>query len=96
MDPNSLVNLLVPLAGMATGAVIVVTLGRLIRHWVDRHYDRTSGGEHVKGEIERLRGEVRALGDLEDRMVELEERVDFTERLLAQQRARELPRDGGI
>lgn len=89
MGPNDIANLLIPLAGMATGAVVVVTIGRLLRHWVDQHYQRARGGDDVRGDVEQLRREVLATRELAERMVELEERVDFAERLLAQSRERE-------
>lgn len=88
MDPTGIANLLVPLAGMVTGAVVVVTVGRVIRHWVDRHYDQDGrlGDPGLRAELERIRGEVDAVRDLAARLGELEERVDFAERVLAQRR----------
>jgi len=44
------------------------------------------------GELELLRAEVDDLRSLQPRMAELEERLDFAERLLAQRDAERLPR----
>jgi hypothetical protein len=46
--------------------------------------DRASGDETL-AELETLRAEVEELRELAPRLLELEERVDFTERLLARQ-----------
>lgn len=92
-------NIVIPIAGMATGAVIVVTVGRLIKHWVDRHYDRTGGGEDVRAELEQRSAQLAAglerLAELDQRLLDLEERVDFTERVLTRERGRDrLPGQG--
>ena len=87
MQGWEIANIVIPVAGMATGVILLVTLGRLIRHWVDRHYDRTGGGGELLTEIERLRTEVQGTRELEERVLELEERVDFAERLLTQHQA---------
>ncbi len=79
---------LVPFGGMATGIVFLVVTYKLIVRWIDR---RQVGSGASAEELERLRGEVEALGTMVDRVAELEERVDFAERLLAQQRREGLP-----
>lgn len=92
MFPGGIAEVLIPLAGMVTGGVVVVTLGRLIRHWVDRHYDSSGpgAGEEVRDQVTRLRQEVEGVRALEDRVAELEERLDFAERVLARA-PKELP-----
>lgn len=47
------------------------------------------------GELEELRERVAEMQDLSRRVAELEERVDFAERLLAQQRDAALPKPRG-
>lgn len=88
-------DILVPIAGMLSGTVVVVTVGWTIRHWVDRHYDSQRGalGAAPTDELARLSERLRTVEDeLSGRMLDLEERVDFTERVLAQ--ARERPQLG--
>jgi len=81
MDP------FIPIAGMATGVIVVVTLARLIRHWVDRHYGRVgSPGGSVEPTVARLEERVAMLEEVAGRMQDLEERVDFTERVLTRER----------
>ena len=82
-------DVLVPLAGMLTGVVALVTLGWTVRHWVDRHYASRRGVTGGPGaeEIARLAERLKTVEDeLSSRMLDLEERVDFTERVLAQSR----------
>lgn len=86
------VDVLVPIAGMLAGVVTVVTLGWTVRHWVDRHYDdrrRAAGGDPGSEALERLTERVGTLEEqVAGRMLDLEERMDFTERVLAQSRDR--------
>ena len=91
MSPWEFANIVIPLAGMATGVVVMVTLGRTIRHWIDRHYHRKGlpGGDEARAEMARLEDRVAGLEEVADRVAELEERVDFAERVLAQQRDRD-------
>ena len=89
------VDVLVPIAGMLTGVIALVTLGWTVRHWVDRHYGSQRGvaGGTGADEIARLSERLKTVEDeLSGRMLDLEERVDFTERVLAQ--ARERPQLG--
>ena len=86
MDTGA-VSLLIPLAGMLTGVVMLGTIGWTVRHWVNRHYEhrermRGGGGEEVR----QLEERVLMLEDAVGRVQDLEERLDFTERVLTQQR----------
>ena len=85
MDP---VFVLVPLAGMAIGMVCMIGIYKLAIRWMDRK--RLPAGD-LADEVDRLRGEVDALGDVGLRVDELEERLDFAERLLAQRQPDRLP-----
>lgn len=77
----------IPFAGMATGVVVVVTIARVVRHWVDRHYERVgSAGSSVEPTVARLEERVAMLEEVAGRMQDLEERVDFTERVLTRER----------
>jgi hypothetical protein len=86
MDTGA-ISLIIPIAGMFTGVVVLGTIGWTVRHWVNRHYEyreRMSGGggENVRQLEERFVMLEEAVGRVQD----LEERLDFTERVLAQQR----------
>lgn len=50
--------------------------------------------DRLSAEVEALKGRLQVLESAEARVGELEERVDFTERLLVEQREREAPRLG--
>ena len=90
-------EILIPIAGMASGVVMVVAVAHTIRHWVDKHYEhkrRLSDGADT-GRVARLEERMAAVEeDLSGRMLDLEERVDFTERVLAQGRDRGLLEQG--
>lgn len=82
-DPDLFV--LIPLAGMATGALFMVGIYKLVARWMDlRHRRELPPG--TEDELQDLRGQVAELGDLPHRVADLEERLDFAERLLAQAR----------
>jgi hypothetical protein len=75
---------------MALGAFFMYGVYRLLSRWLDfRH--RGAGGL-TAGELDELRRQLSELGDLPARVLELEERLDFAERLLAR---REQPLLGG-
>jgi hypothetical protein len=90
-------DILVPIAGMATGLLLLLPIVRSVVRITEKKL--TSGGESEQ--LAELRDELRIVQDRleriefgDDRIAELEERVDFAERLLAQHR--EAPRvDGG-
>ena len=82
---------LVPFGGMATGIVFMVVMYKLIARWIDR---RQVGSGASAEELQRLRADVEALEGMADRVAELEERVDFAERMLAQRRREGLPGGG--
>ena len=84
MDPD----LIIPLAGMVTGVIIVGTLGMTVRHWIGRHYGRAALDDPARERVGRLEDRVLQLEEAVARMQDLEERLDFTERVLAQERGR--------
>lgn len=74
------VVVLIVLAMIAAGAVILWPIARALgRRLEGRQADPT-----LRGEIDELRARVHELEGQQLRMAELEERLDFTERLLAQ------------
>ncbi len=79
MEP---IMLLVPIVGMATGAIISIAFFKTVRHFIDRK--TASGTDHdLQTEISDLHARIEALEREQDRVEELEDRVDFAERLLA-------------
>lgn len=83
MDPDLFV--LVPIAGMATGAFFMFGIYKLVSRWIElRHQRDLPSG--VTTDLQELQADVAELRHLPDRVAELEERLDFAERLLAQAR----------
>lgn len=83
MPPD--VFVMIPLAGMATGALFMFGIYKLLSRWMDmRHRHDLPAG--TADELRELQEEIAELRALPDRMAELEERLDFAERLLAQAR----------
>lgn len=86
MDPIVLETVVLPLAGMA----LVVTLGLPVVRAVVRRIEQKGGGAsepRLRLEMDELRAQVEGVAELRDRVLELEERVDFTERMLARERS---------
>lgn len=84
-----------------TLAAVVVTLaagGALLKLLLPlaRGYGKRLEGSPAAGELQELRARVTALEACEARVADLEERLDFTERLLARQESTRLadPRAG--
>jgi hypothetical protein len=83
MDPD----ILIPIAGMVT---VFGALGWTVRHWLDRHYEHKRGLREVADDddVTRLHERLAMLEEqVAARVTELEERVDFTERVLTRGRA---------
>lgn len=72
----------------------VKIFGPLIAAWA-RRLEGRGGDSALRGELEQVRQELAEVDSLRARIGELEERVDFTERLLTNQRSEaQLPRGG--
>jgi len=72
---------LTQIAGMATGAVFLVIAYKLVAKWMDyRHRPAVTGGSDEQ--LRELRDDLALMRDLPGRVAELEERQDFTERML--------------
>jgi hypothetical protein len=82
-------DVVLPILGIALGALFLAGVYRIVMRWLDR---RTAAPDHES--LERLEQRVAALEDGLLRVQELEERVDFLERVLAQQRQRDAGRLG--
>ena len=84
-------DILVPIAGMLTGLGMAWVLGSTIRFWVQRHYEnkRLQGGGTSSAALEQLEDRVAMLEEVVGRVQDIEERLDFTERVLVQAREQE-------
>lgn len=83
---------LVPIAGMATGAFFMFGVYKLINRWLDTRMRRATS--EAADELRELQREVDELRALPARLAELEERLDFAERLLARERERAILKPG--
>jgi plasmid replication initiation protein len=72
---------------------------RIATRWIDRRHERLMAEGRAGGgsaELQQLRSRAEQLEDVVARVQDLEERLDFAERVLAQQRERgQLPAGGG-
>ncbi len=88
-DPNLLfmsdggppILLLIVIAALAAGVII---LWPIMRAFGRRLEGKAGGDPALRGEVEQLQMKLGEVDALHTRVAELEERVDFTERLLAQ------------
>jgi hypothetical protein len=85
-------NVIFPLAGMGMGALVLFGIYRTVNRVLDRRHEarQMSGGGAVAAEVRRLEDRLAALEDQAQRVQELEERLDFAERILAKQGQRPL------
>ena len=81
-------GLLVPIVLFLSIAATMILRGPLGRAWGERLAGRKDHGGASGEETEALRGE---LEDLRYRLTEVEERLDFAERMLVQRKERQLP-----
>jgi Tfp pilus assembly protein PilO len=70
---------------LGAGLIVAALIWPLIRALARRIEGATPGTE-VQAELDGLRERVRQLEEMQPRMAELEERVDFTERIVAKTR----------
>lgn len=91
-------NVVFPLVGMGMGVLFMLGVYRIAMRWIDRRHERLMverGSAAGASEVQQLRARVEALEDSVGRVQELEERLDFAERILSQQRERgQLPAGG--
>ncbi len=82
------VVLLITLGFIAGVAFVLYPIVRALA----RRLEGRAGNAEMEAQLEDLRERVRELEGVQMRVAELEERLDFTERLLTQRRDQELPR----
>ena len=81
-------EILIPITFFLSVAAVIVLRGPLGRAWADRIAGRSGTDD---AEVQSLRADV---DDLRHRLAETEERLDFAERLLSNQRDAEQLRSG--
>ena len=70
---------------LGVGLILATLIWPLIKA-IARRIEGGSAGAEVQAELEGLRERVRQLEEVQPRMLELEERMDFTERMVAKTR----------
>jgi hypothetical protein len=89
MGPMWLPDIILALAGMATGIILGLPVVRALVRLVERKTGGEGAGDRaLRAEVAELRARLEAVEEVRDRLVELEERLEFAERVLAQQRDR--------
>jgi len=91
MSPDG-VWVFVPIAGMATASFFMFGVYKLVTRWLDVKARREA--VVPSEDLRELQREVDELRALPGRLAELEERLDFAERLLARERERASLRPG--
>lgn len=80
-----------PLVGMAMGSFVLYGVYRTVNRMLDRRHEaRAVGGSGVADEVRQLEDRVTILEEQAGRVQELEERLDFAERMLAKHGQRPL------
>jgi Tfp pilus assembly protein PilO len=98
-DPNYLAGMIqetfvIVLVLVAVTVVMVKVFGPIARAWANKLEGKV-GDSALRGDVEQLREQLAEVEPLRQRMFELEERLEFTERLLTQRRDQDaLPRGG--
>lgn len=79
-------NVVFPLMGMGMGAFVLFGLYRTVNRYLDRRHELrlAEGGGVASADVEQLQERMEILEEQVFRVQELEERLDFAERLLAQ------------
>lgn len=95
-DPNFLAGRVQEVVMMLIGAVACViiavkVLGPIARAWA-RRLESKAGDPQLRAEVDELRDQLGEMDGLKHRVLELEERLEFTERMLTQRRDQELLR----
>lgn len=83
------VVMLIAIAAVAGATLVLYPIARALA----RRLEGRGTSPELLAQVDELRERVRDLEVAQQRVLELEERLDFTERLLAQRRDLELPRN---
>lgn len=79
-------DIIIPLAGMATGLLMVIPLVRVLGRYLERKAAAEASPEELRAMRDELRHMLDKMDHQGDRITELEERLEFTERLLTKAR----------
>jgi hypothetical protein len=98
-DPNLIAERVTELVGivlfMVLFAIVAIKVfGPLARAWA-RKLEGKVGDPELRAEVDHLRDQLGEMDGLQARVQELEERVEFAERLLSQKRDQDLLQRGG-
>jgi hypothetical protein len=79
-------NVILPIMGMGIGTLVLVGVYRTVNRFLDRRHEMRLGvgGPEIGEELVQLRQRIEQLEARAYRWDELEERLDFAERMLAQ------------
>lgn len=86
-------EIFIPLIAFAFGGLVLFGAYKTVNKYLERRH----GGAELEGlreEVEQLRSKTEGAEDLAFRLSEIEERLDFTERILAQQKQERLGQGG--
>jgi len=87
-------SILIALTIVAVSVVAIIVLRPLLAA-LARRFEGKSLGTAVRAELDQLRDHVAEVEPLRNRVLELEERLEFAERLLAQRKDQDLLPRGG-
>ena len=93
-DPNQLVPLIGAIGGMVITGIVLWSFFKsdIARALAERIRDRKKGSDGIEGvDAEHVAELEQRVIDMQGQIAEMAERLDFTERLLAQKRERSLP-----
>ena len=87
-------DLILAILGMVMATLVAIkVLGPIMRAWARRLEGKAAAPE-LQAEVDQLRDQIAEVEPLRNRVLELEERLEFAERMLAQRREPErLPRE---
>ncbi|UCG87346.1 MAG: hypothetical protein JSW71_02025 [Gemmatimonadota bacterium] len=80
-------NVVIPVLGMGLGGFVMFGVYRTVNRFLDRRHERLVAATQAGSspELEELKDRVEALEDTAFRLQDLEERLDFAERLLTRE-----------
>ena len=98
-DPNLIAERVTELVGIVLfmilfAVVAIKVFGPVARAWA-RKLEGKVGDPELRAEVDQLRAQLGEVDGLHSRVQELEERVEFAERLLSQKRDQDLLQRGG-
>jgi cell division protein FtsB len=84
-------NVIFPLIGLGMGGFVLLGVYRTVNRLIDRRHERLAGGgAKLARDVEELEARISQLEEHAARVQDLEERLDFAERMLAKQGQRPL------